>query len=85
MGRDSEVQQVQNYIDGDSDRPLVMVGFPGSGKSSMAAYMVKKCLQNPKYKVSLSFYKQEQFIIEPHHEKTNILYMQKQRRRSALQ
>ena len=28
-----------------------MIGFPGSGKSSMAAYMVKKCLQNSKYKL----------------------------------
>ena len=51
LGRDTEVAQVQSYIEGESDRPLVMVGFPGSGKSSMAAYMVKKCLQNSKYKV----------------------------------
>ena len=32
--------------------PLGMIGFPSSGKSSMAADMVMKCLMNRQYKVS---------------------------------
>lgn len=64
LGRDSEVAQVQGYIDGDSDRPLVMIGFPGSGKSSMAAFMVKKCLQNNKFKVKLWWQEEKLCIYE---------------------
>ena len=54
LGRDNEVAQVQDYIDKEVSQqvPLVMIGFPGSGKSSMAAYMVKKCLQNTSFKVT---------------------------------
>ena len=54
LGRDNEVAQIQDYIDKEVSQqvPLVMIGFPGSGKSSMAAYMVKKCLQNTSFKVT---------------------------------
>ena len=41
-----------------------MKGFPGSGKSSMAAYMVKKCLQNSKFKVSNATYMKETTMIQ---------------------
>lgn len=44
---------IHSYIDDTVKEhvPLVLAGFPGSGKSALIAYTVKQCLTNKKYKV----------------------------------
>ncbi|CAG2228476.1 unnamed protein product [Mytilus edulis] len=57
LGREESVQMINSYID-DSVKehvPLVLAGFPGSGKSALIAYTVKQCLTNKKYKVFYHF------------------------------
>ncbi|CAG2205124.1 unnamed protein product [Mytilus edulis] len=57
LGREESVQMIHSYID-DSVKehvPLVLAGFPGSGKSALIAYTVKQCLTNKKYKVFYHF------------------------------
>ena len=51
LGRDKDVADIMNYITGKEQMPLVLVGYPGSGKSALIAYTVKMCLNNKKYKV----------------------------------
>jgi Cdc6-like AAA superfamily ATPase len=55
LGREKEVESVMSYVE-DSIKeqvPMVLVGFPGSGKSALMAYTTKLCLNNQKYKVQL--------------------------------
>ncbi|CAG2233579.1 unnamed protein product [Mytilus edulis] len=53
LGREESVQMIHSYIDDTVKEhvPLVLAGFPGSGKSALIAYTVKQCLTNKKCKV----------------------------------
>ncbi|XP_076089059.1 TPR repeat-containing protein DDB_G0287407-like isoform X1 [Mytilus galloprovincialis] len=57
LGREESVQMIHSYIDDTVKEhvPLVLAGFPGSGKSALIAYTVKQCLTNKKYKVFYHF------------------------------
>lgn len=57
LGREKEVALAMSYIEDNVKEqvPMVLVGFPGSGKSALMAYTTKLCLNNPKYKVFYHF------------------------------
>ncbi|CAC5362199.1 unnamed protein product [Mytilus coruscus] len=57
LGREESVKKINSYIDDTVKEhvPMVLAGFPGSGKSALIAYTVKQCLTNKKYKVFYHF------------------------------
>ncbi|KAL3832682.1 hypothetical protein ACJMK2_024304 [Sinanodonta woodiana] len=57
LGRETDVTKMMQYVSNNVENsvPLVLVGFPGAGKSALAAYAIKQFLQESKYKVFYHF------------------------------
>jgi DNA replication protein DnaC len=53
LGRDNEVKEIDSYINGTEENAnvLSLVGFPGSGKSSLMAYSAKEHSKDSAFKV----------------------------------
>lgn len=55
LGRDSLLKDLESYMDGDSPVPMILIGFPGAGKSAVMATLARRSLEKNNYHVKILF------------------------------